>query len=488
MIFIQDRYGILLAHPDWDLVRQQVNMSSLEIFRQGLQGESTLIYQYQGETVLGNAAPVSRFGWVIVDQISVMTLLAPYNWMFGVTLFITIGLFVALLWNLRSQLQKDVVIPLRELGQSTDALAKGDYSNAGIVEVTAAFSELDRLADDFKSMSEAVKMHEIALRRAQEGLEAQVMGRTQELYAANEELTAMNEEFIELNARLASFNQELQKEIEERKRAETMLAQAYDNLKEMQTQIIQQEKMASLGSLVAGIAHEINTPLGVGVTAVSHLKQLTEEFVKLYEMGSLKRKDLLTYVEDTQEALSIIYTNLARAAQLIKSFKQVSVDQSSEGRRLFEVKPYLEEILLSLQPKLKHRQVSLRVECEEGIKLDSFPGAFAQIITNLLTNSLLHAYEPEERGIITIQVQRQGEDLQVIYTDDGKGMDAVTLEKIYDPFFTTKRGVGSGLGLVVVYNLVTQQFAGTIKCESALGKGTTFFMRWPLQSFETKAV
>lgn len=481
-IFIQDRLGILLAHPDRELVRQQVNMSHLKIFKLGLQGESTQVYQYQGEWMLGNAAPIGRFGWVIIDQVPVMRMLAPYGWVIGATMAITLGIFAALLWNLRRRLQRDVVEPLGELGKTTYALARRDYSNVEGLAVPAVFFELDQLANDFRSMSEAIQANETALRQAQEILEMKVMERTQELYAANEELTAMNEESIEINARLTVFNQELQREVDERKRAEAMLAQAYENLKVMQAQIIQQEKMASLGNLVAGIAHEINTPLGVGVTAVSHLKQLTENFIRLYESDTLKRKDMTAYMEDAKEGLAIIYTNLTRAAELVKSFKQVSVDQSSEARRVFDVKKYLDEVLLSLQPKLKHRQVTLQVECEENVKIDSFPGAFAQIITNLLTNSLLHAYEEDGGGTIKIALQRKGEEVVLTFSDDGKGMDQDTLEKMYDPFFTTKRGIGSGLGLAVLYNIITGQLSGSVKCESKPGQGTTFTLRWPLKS------
>lgn len=298
------------------------------------------------------------------------------------------------------------------------------------------------------------KFAEAALQQAYEQLEIKVELRTQDLLAMNEELQAVNDE----------------------------LQQALATLQQTQTQLIQSEKMASLGNLVAGIAHEINTPVGVGVTATSHLQKITMDFTMLYEAGGLRRQDLMEYLLDCKEATTIIFSNLERASQLIQSFKQVSVDQSSEGKRIFNVKRYLGEILLSLQPKLKRTHHKVIITCDENLNINSFPGAFGQIITNLVMNSLIHAYEANSAGRITIGVETQGEDqVSLIYADDGKGMASETLNKIFNPFFTTKRGMGgTGLGLYILYNIVAQQFGGTIQCFSELGKGTTFVMVFPI--------
>ncbi len=325
------------------------------------------------------------------------------------------------------------------------------------------------------------KWAEQELKRANEDLEHKVEHRTQELSSLNQELIAMNEE-------LQAMNEELQHEVEVRRQIEEKLAaandelkQAFDELKAMQNHLVQSEKMAALGNLVAGVAHEINTPLGVGVTAASHLKQLTDRFKEFCQSGAPRRQDLIDYLQDLQEAVTITLKNLERAAKLVHSFKQVSVDQSSEIRREFNISSYLAEILLSMQPQLKRTKHTIHVDCDEALKIEGYPGAFAQIVTNLVMNSLTHAFDPGEEGRIQIKVERNNRQLAFTYSDNGKGMQQHVLAKIFDPFFTTKRGIGgTGLGLYVVYNIVTQQFNGTIKCESQPGQGTTFHIQVPI--------
>lgn len=329
---------------------------------------------------------------------------------------------------------------------------------------------------------------EAALQEINENLEMKVETRTEELLAVNEELTAMNEELTVINEELQNANQELNQEIGKRQQVEIELAdtnseltRTIKELKTMQTYLIQSEKMVALGNLVAGMAHEINTPIGVGVTASSHLQQMTEQLIRLCRTGLPSVHELNEYLQDLQESSAIILKNMERAGKLIQSFKQVSVDQSSEIQRVFNVKRYLDEILLSVRPGLKKTKHRVIVECEDNLEIDGSAGAFSQIITNLLMNTLTHAYEQADKGEIIISAKKEGEHLLIVYSDDGKGMDYHVLTRIFDPFFTTKRGSGgTGLGLYLVYNIVTQQFGGTIDCTSEPGKGTTFRISLPL--------
>jgi signal transduction histidine kinase len=177
----------------------------------------------------------------------------------------------------------------------------------------------------------------------------------------------------------------------------------------------------------------------------------------------------------------MILNNLQRAAELIQSFKQVAVDQSSEARRVFPVKAYVEEVLLSLRPKLKRTQHSVELYGDEGLSLNSYPGVFSQIVTNLVLNSLIHAYGPDEQGRLTFTFKQENDRLIFEYADDGRGIPPENLSKIFDPFFTTKRGQGgSGLGLHIIYNLVTQKLGGVIRCESEGGQGTRFIIETPI--------
>ena len=259
------------------------------------------------------------------------------------------------------------------------------------------------------------------------------------------------------------------------------LSQTLDELKSTQGQLVEAEKMAALGGLVAGVAHEINTPVGVGVTAASTLQDKTTGFSKIYKSGQMKRSDLEKYLDLAEQSSAMILRNLERAADLIQSFKQVAVDQSSEGRRSFLVKAYLEEILLSLRPQLKKSQHTIEINGDDSLTLDSYPGAFSQIVTNLVMNSLLHAYEPDDKGRLIFNLKQSDDHFVFEYHDDGIGIPQENLDKIFEPFFTTKRTQGgSGLGLHIIYNLVTQRLGGAIHCESEVGKGTRFIIEVPI--------
>ncbi len=291
----------------------------------------------------------------------------------------------------------------------------------------------------------AQRESEETIRRMNEGLELRVRERTSQLEAANAELKSTLEQ----------------------------LTRAHK-------QLVESEKMASLGGLVAGVAHEINTPVGIGVTAASHLEAKTQEILGEYRAGGLKRARLEEYLSVCDESTHMILSNLKRAAELIRSFKQVAVDRSTEERRSFKLHGYLDEVLLSLRPHLKKTEHKVEISCDPELTMDSYPGALSQIITNLVMNSLMHAFDPGEAGRIGISAELTEGQVRLIYVDNGKGIAPEHLDKIFEPFYTTRRGRGgTGLGLHILYNLVTQQLHGTVRCESAPGQGTTFTLLLP---------
>ncbi|MES2900515.1 MAG: GAF domain-containing sensor histidine kinase [Pseudomonadota bacterium] len=258
------------------------------------------------------------------------------------------------------------------------------------------------------------------------------------------------------------------------------LEAAMGALQEAQSELVRQEKLASLGRLVAGVAHEINTPLGICVTATSHLVQELKLTREELAAGEMTEETLQQFFEIIDQSLRIMTTNTQRAAALVRSFKQVAVDQSSDDIRSFNLKSYLNEVLLSLQPKLKGRVVKVLVECADDVQMESFPGAVSQIVTNLVMNSLVHGFEDEQGGTITIRAALDNAMVHFDYSDTGAGMDAATLAQLFDPFFTTKRGQGgSGLGAHILYNLVTGPLGGTVKVDSAPGAGLHYRMRFP---------
>lgn len=276
---------------------------------------------------------------------------------------------------------------------------------------------------------------------------------------------------------LRALNEELELRVEARTNE---LKESLESLKKAQEQLVESEKMASLGGLVAGVAHEINTPIGVGVTTISYLQQKADEMDRVYKDGKLKRSDFEKFIKLSMESSSAVLLNLSRASELIQSFKQVAVDQTSEERRTFKIKQYIDEVLLSLRSKYKRTKHEISVSGPE-VELDSYPGAVMQVLTNLLMNSLSHGFDGVEAGHITIKTELQGERVVIEYADDGNGMDEETRARIFEPFYTTKRGRGgTGLGMHMVYNLVTQRLQGTISCQSSPGNGATFRVTIPL--------
>jgi len=272
-------------------------------------------------------------------------------------------------------------------------------------------------------------------------------------------------------------NQRTSQLLEAKESAERALAE----LKATRRQLLEADKMASLGQLVAGVSHEVNTPLGVAVTASSHLAERSRILQNQLAKDALSRSDLEAYLDETRDAGAMIERNLERAAHLIRSFKQVSVDRTSDGRRRFELATQISELIDSLRVSWKRRPVTLSVECPSGIELDSFPGALGQVLTNLIQNALLHAFDPEEPGEMRITAKNMdASTVEIVFEDNGKGMTQVTLARIFDPFFTTKRNQGgTGLGLNIVYNLVVQKLGGEIEAASNPGKGLRLCIRLP---------
>ncbi|HJV26089.1 MAG TPA: ATP-binding protein [Aromatoleum sp.] len=298
-------------------------------------------------------------------------------------------------------------------------------------------------------------------------LEDQVRARTRELEEAQLHIERINRD-------LQSAKDRLEREVDERRRANATLEQAME-------QLVQTEKLAALGSLVAGVAHELNTPLGNSLTVASALSQMVERFNEQLQAGTLRKQTLVDFVAQCRDAASLVEKNCRRAAELIGNFKQVAVDQTSMRRRRFDLRQAIEEVLSTLQPKLKHTNYSLELAVPPGIELDSFPGPIEQIVANLVNNSLQHGFEGRSEGHIHIaaEVVDNGQIL-LHYSDDGAGIPDAIAKRVFDPFFTTRLGRGgSGLGLYIVYNLATAALGGTIELTSGVGCGVRFDLRFP---------
>ncbi|WP_458761698.1 ATP-binding protein [Cupriavidus basilensis] len=283
---------------------------------------------------------------------------------------------------------------------------------------------------------------------------------------------------------------------ESRELAQAELMESLRHLESARKHLVDAEKMASLGGLVAGVAHEINTPVGIAVSAASYLQDRTSATQALVASNELAPEALQRYLSDAAQSARLLLSNANRAAELVQSFKQMAVDQTSEKRRSFDLGDYIRETVVSLDPRLRDTHVQLLIDCPAGIAMNGYPGAIAQILTNLVMNSLVHAFGSGDTGPVrgTIRIAARlaaGDEVVIRYADDGSGIPDALHEKIFEPFFTSRRGKGgSGLGLHLVYNLVTQRLGGTIAvghAGSTHGGGTVFTLRMPRITPSAKA-
>ena len=267
---------------------------------------------------------------------------------------------------------------------------------------------------------------------------------------------------------------------DELRAAKDRAEKALDDLREAQQSLIAAEKLAALGGLVAGVAHEVNNPIGISLTVASSFARRCEEFAKEVDAGPLRRSRLGEFLEGGRDAANQLVSNLQRAGELVQSFKQVAVDRSHADRRPFDLRESTDQIVASLRPVLKKSQITLTVDVPAGILMDSYPGSYGQVLTNLFLNSVVHAFPDGRAGTVIVEARQVRDDVDIFVSDDGVGMSEEIQRRAFDPFFTTRRNEGgTGLGLHIIFNLVTQQLGGRLAFESRLGWGTRFRITLP---------
>ncbi|MEO8001347.1 MAG: two-component regulator propeller domain-containing protein [Arenimonas sp.] len=319
-----------------------------------------------------------------------------------------------------------------------------------------------------------IRMRGRVIERDDQGKAKRMVGTTGDITVLKQHEIALAEVNTQLEQRVAQRTDALSKLNKD-------LHETIDQLTQTQQQLVESEKLAALGGLVAGVAHEINTPLGIGVTAASFLDAEVQRLDKLMQENTLSRSDLESFSRNAAESSQLILRNLNRADKLVRSFKQVAVDQSSEETRVINLHSYVEEVLISLQPAIKKTPHEVHLYCQEVLVFETYPGAIYQILVNLLMNALLHAFPNEKKGKIDILISLDRDTALIEFRDSGAGMSEDIRRRVFDPFFTTKRGQGgSGLGLHIAWNLATQLLGGSLSCESEVGKGSSFYIRIPM--------
>ncbi|MFZ6749876.1 PAS domain S-box protein [Undibacterium sp. Ren11W] len=295
---------------------------------------------------------------------------------------------------------------------------------------------------------------------------------------------------IDISQRLAAerefiqLNQELDLRVQERTQAlqssTEQLQQALNHLRQMQDKLVQSEKLAALGSIVAAVAHELNTPIGNCLTVASAFNDKTQDFEKQIHAGQLRRSHLTVYTEDAHNAMQLLLRGLQRAVELVSNFKQVAVDQGSEQRRQFMLKEVADSVVALMSASLQKKNYQIAMRIDHDLNMDSYPGAIEQVIANLINNSVLHGFDGRTHGLIQLQAERDGEHIVLTYGDDGAGMSEDILSHIFDPFFTTRMGTGgSGLGMSICHNLIMGPLGGSIDVSSVPGHGSSFHIILP---------
>ncbi|HEY0956103.1 MAG TPA: ATP-binding protein [Roseateles sp.] len=406
--------------------------------------------QTDPDLVLSQTRPVLRDGREIAKltvRMSAAPLLETKQaeiwrtvWRSGLTLTLSL---VLILWVL----QRYVLRPMMELTGSAEALAAGRLEQP--LQVSSGGDEIARVGVAMERMRQALLSAFEALRQHNLNLEETVAQRTAELTASNAELS-----------------------------------DALATLQKAQRELVESEKLASLGRLVAGVAHELNTPLGNALTVVSALEDRYKQLEAMLAGGGgqLRRSTLEELARDTRRGQDILQRNVQKAADLVRDFKQVAIDQTADLRRDFDLGKVVEDVLVMVEPSFKHTPHVIETDLCHGLTMNSYPGALGQVLTNLLMNALLHGFEGVERGHVKVHCERIGEaEAELSVIDDGRGMDESVRRRIFDPFFTTKLGTGgSGLGMHIVHSIVTNVLGGQIEVRSTPGQGTQMLMRLPL--------
>jgi signal transduction histidine kinase len=363
------------------------------------------------------------------------------RWMIGIGLFVGALLLLMLGLNLTRRIQK--------LVSAAEIVAFGDYSHKVAV---GGQDEIALLASHFNLMARSIQLRISDIIELNQSLEMRVAQRTADLEASNHSLQ------------------------------ETIA-----HLNETRDSLVRSEKLASLGALVAGIAHELNTPIGNALTVASTLQEKVKDFSTAYAQG-LRRTTLEEHLQAEAFASDLIVRNLGRAAELVTSFKHVAVDQTSAQRRQFDLDEVIGEVITTLRPTLKKTHFRIGHVAAGGIVMNSYPGPIGQIITNLVNNAVMHAFEANSHGLMTIVTRQQDALVHIDFCDDGCGIPSEFLSRIFDPFFTTRMGRGgSGLGLNIVYTLIETVLHGSISVSSHAGGGTCFYITLPLAPPTVKA-
>ncbi|KXI28612.1 ATP-binding protein [Paraglaciecola hydrolytica] len=445
-----------------------------------------LIFEFSGRTSLVGDVTLYSSSTIIFGRIEV-----GIFFLIGNALIKTAFLVFLFINAFRNMLTK----PLTELSQQISEFnvddpesSKLDLSIDDDNELKLLQDSYNHLIDDLVSFQSKLAGTQAELQAANRrlddqniSLEEEVAKKTATLSKIMLDLEQQKDELLINQRELRQENENRQFVEDELRKRNSELATSMETLQLAKDQLVESERMASLGGLVAGIAHDVNTPLGVSVTATSFLQERVVSLQHAFEDKTLTGSTMTAFLTDAQQTITLLTNNLNRASDLISSFKQVAVDQASEAEREINMRHYLGEIVHSLAPNFKKTQHTIEIHCPDNLIIHCAPGVIAQIFTNMIMNSLIHGFENKIKGTIKIDINSEEDNLIIDYQDDGQGLPEGTLGQHFDAFFTTRRGKGgSGLGTHIMYNLVTQTLKGEIQAFSKVHQGLRYKITIPL--------
>lgn len=460
--FVLDSTGLQVAHPTLegtnvmnvrDLSNLQVAVAP-QMINTGKAGGGFTYYSWylpysdKIEAKINYSLYYEPWDWVIIASIYESDFnMGLQHIVEMIALSIVITIFVAVLISFH--VSGAITKPLIKITEKAKAIVENDFDMSGF-EVKSS-DESGVLAHYFKMMVEKLT-HEIDNRKKAE-------------------------------LSLKALNNDLELMVDDRTKA---LNTTIEELRFAHQQLVESERLASLGNIVSGVTHEINTPLGSSLSTASHIQHLNEKFKLNLHENKMSKADVIKYLDQMDEAVELLNFSLQRATDLVQSFKLIAVNQHSNHHTQFYICEYIEKTLLSLRHEYKNSGHQIEFIHQEDFLIKSYPGAYSQIITNLLMNAIIHAFAPNQKGHILISLEGQEQQIQLSFKDDGVGMSEEIIAHIFDPFFTTKKETGgSGLGLNLVYTLVTKQLMGSIQCLSKIGLGTEFIINVPITPPET---
>lgn len=452
-LYMLTRDRTMLMHPD---PARKLGLAAKPGQNKGLDRAIDEHFQGSTETVnstglhaLATFVELKSLGWILAANFPMAEVRQPFRQSLNTVAAFAI-VACLLLFLLIALLVRRLLLPVRLLTQHLAAVGQGKAQPMALPptgELGLMTQAYNQMLTDLQT-SEAARMDgDRQLRELNAALEQRVRDRTEELETTNTELTHT------LRTNLAIKNE-----------------------------LVRSEKLAALGNMVAGLAHELNTPVGNALLAASALRARTQDISDKMDAGAIKRSDFNEFKADSIGAAVLVEKNLHRAAGLIDNFKQVAVDQTAEHRRSFSADKTIAEVLSTLEYQVRNRPITVHVDLQANVTMDSYPGPLGQLIVNFFTNALAHAFPTETAGNIWIQCTHQAEDdtVRITFRDDGCGIPQANIDRVFDPFFTTRMGQGgSGLGLSIAFNIATGMLGGTLELVSAEGQGTTFIVVLP---------